>query len=194
MTQNLSIHSFVTFYKETFSQFEHHTWRRLLNMISKLASLIKIVLKTIALNISQVDWAWFLRHWHEINDPEFLNPFICYFLQRDFLTVWALHVKWNSLPFLFIHTFLYDVSLVTKWRPGMFQSDTLIIGAYLLTLSNQGMFDFRLYIFNNKYTIENYTPLQKKRNTWSRGLPDPNLGSATPCGQKVVNRSSFPDF
>ncbi len=36
-----------------------------------------------------------------------------------------------------------------------------------------------------------YTPLQKKRNTWSRRLPDPNLGSATPWGQKVLNRGSF---
>ncbi len=115
-------------------------------MISKIACLMKIVLKTIALNISEADWAWFLRHWHEINDPESLNPFICYFLQRDFLTVWALHLKWNSLPFLFIHTLLYGVLSVTKWLLWMFECDTLVIGAYWFTLSKHGLFYFWLYI------------------------------------------------
>ena len=105
-----------------------------MDMISKLACLMKIVLKTIALNISQADWAWFLSHWHEINDPESLNPFICYFLQRDFLAVWAVHMKWNSLPFLYIVTFLYDVLSVAKWLLGMFESDTPVIGVYWFTV------------------------------------------------------------
>ncbi len=39
-----------------------------------------------------------------------------------------------------------------------------------------------------------YTTHQEKCNTGSRGLLDPNFGSATPWAQKVVNRGSFPDF
>ena len=118
------------------SLFEFSEKKTSLNMISKLACFMKIVLRTIALNISQVsDWAWFLRHWHEINDPESLNPFSCYFLQRDFLAVWALHMKWNSMAFLFILTFLYDVLSMTKWLLGMFESDTLVKEVYWFTLS-----------------------------------------------------------
>ena len=120
-----------------------------LNMISKIACLMKIVLRTIALNISQADWAWFMRHWHEINDPESLNPFICYFLQRDLLAVWAVRMKWNSLPFLFIHTFLYDVSSMTMWLLGMFECDTLVIGAYSCVID--------LLFLNRDYFIFGFT-------------------------------------
>ncbi len=38
-----------------------------------------------------------------------------------------------------------------------------------------------------------YTTLQKKPNTWFRSPNDPNLGSMTPRGQKVINRGSFPE-
>ncbi len=40
----------------------------------------------------------------------------------------------------------------------------------------------------------NYTPPQKKRNTCFRSPHDPSLGSATPRGQKVISRGSFPNF
>ncbi len=40
----------------------------------------------------------------------------------------------------------------------------------------------------------NHTPLHKKRNTWFMSSHDPNLGSTTPQGQKVVSRGSFPNF
>ncbi len=39
-----------------------------------------------------------------------------------------------------------------------------------------------------------YTPLQKKRNIWFRCPHDPSLGSATPRGQKVISRGSFPSL